>query len=46
MDYKTRIIIESGKRGGKLKQYIADLLIHNKDRIAELILEHSVLEIY
>ena len=34
------------KCGNKPKQYIADLLIHNKDRIAELIQEYSVLEIY
>jgi len=34
------------KCGNKPKQYVADLLIQNKDRIVELILDHSVLEIY
>ena len=34
------------KCGNKPKQYISDLLIQNKDRIAELIQDHSVLEIY
>ena len=34
------------KCGNKPKLYIADLLIQNKDRIEEVIQEHSILEIY
>ncbi len=34
------------KCGNQPKQYIADLLINNKERIKELIQHHSVLEIY
>ncbi len=34
------------KCGNKPRQYIVDVLIQNKDRIAELIQEHPILEIY
>ena len=34
------------KCGNKPKQYIADLLINNRDKIAELIIDNAILEIY
>ena len=34
------------KCGNKPKQYIIDLLLDNKDRIAELIIDNAILEIY
>ena len=34
------------KCGNKSKQYITNLLLQNKNRIAELIVENAILEIY